>query len=163
MDWVAGTKELRAGVRKYRYVLLAAMLGIFLMLLPGKQEEAVLPEPEETQPGSDDLQDSLSRLLSSLDGAGRVEVLLTQKEGTRTRYQTDEDIREGDIRRSTVLVTQDSRAQTGLVSQVDPPVWQGAVILCQGADLAQVRLALVEAVKSATGLPSDRITVLKMK
>ena len=162
MDWVAGTKALREGFRKYRYVALAALLGIFLMVLPGTPREQPELETEEKQTAPQ-LQDSLSRLLGNVEGAGKVEVLLTQKEGARTIYQYNEDIREGNIRRDTVLVNGEDRAENGLIRQVDPPVWQGAVILCQGADVAGVRLALVEAVKSATGLSSDRITVLKMK
>lgn len=162
MDWVAGKEAFLESVRKYRYVLLAALLGIFLMLLPGKEPapSAAAPEPVQTAP---DLAQSLSRLLSSLEGAGKVEVLLTQKEGERTLYQTDELRNAGDIRQDTVLVTTENRAQTGLVQQVYPPVYRGAVVLCQGADRPQVRLAVMEAVKSATGLSSDRITVLKMK
>jgi len=39
----------------------------------------------------------------------------------------------------------------------------GAVVVCQGADLAQVRLAVTNAVSSYTGLGCDKITVLKMK
>lgn len=39
----------------------------------------------------------------------------------------------------------------------------GAVILCQGADAAEVRLHIVEAVSAFTGLGSNRILVLKMK
>lgn len=39
----------------------------------------------------------------------------------------------------------------------------GAIILCQGADAAEVRLHIVEAVSAFTGLGSNRILVLKMK
>lgn len=39
----------------------------------------------------------------------------------------------------------------------------GAVVVCQGADLAQVRLNVTNAVSSYTGLGCDKITVLKMK
>jgi hypothetical protein len=42
-------------------------------------------------------------------------------------------------------------------------VYQGAVVLCQGAADAAVRLAVVEAVSKATGLGADKICVLKMK
>jgi len=42
-------------------------------------------------------------------------------------------------------------------------LYRGAVVVCQGGDNASVRLAVVEAVSNATGLTSDRITVLKMK
>ena len=55
------------------------------------------------------------------------------------------------------------RADPGLVRQVNPPEYLGAVVLCQGADNPSVKLSIVEAVSKATGLTTDRITVLKMK
>ena len=96
-----------------------------------------------------------------------MEVLLTQVTGEETFYQTDEDISTGestsDVRSDTVLVNGADRSETGLVRQVNPPTYQGAIVLCQGADSAQVKLSIVEAVMSVTGLRSDCITVLKMK
>ena len=68
-----------------------------------------------------------------------------------------------DHRKSTVLISGDNRAENGLLRQRNPPVYLGAIVLCQGADKASIRLAIVEAVTDATGLGSDRITVLKMK
>ena len=93
----------------------------------------------------------------------RVRVLLTQREGERTVYQTDEDSTSSGIRSDTVLLNGSDRSQTGLVQQVNPPTYLGAVIVCQGADSASVRLAIVSAVGSVTGLSTDKITVLKMK
>ena len=61
------------------------------------------------------------------------------------------------------MVTNEERAQNGLVKQVIPPVFQGAVVVCQGGDQPTIRLAIVEAVADATGLTADKITVLKMK
>lgn len=40
---------------------------------------------------------------------------------------------------------------------------EGAVVLCDGARSAQVRLDVTKAVMSYTGLGSDRIAVMKMK
>lgn len=40
---------------------------------------------------------------------------------------------------------------------------EGAVIVCEGASSAQVRLDVTNAVSSYTGLGSDKITVMKMK
>ena len=39
----------------------------------------------------------------------------------------------------------------------------GAVVVCDGADTASVRLYVTNAVMSYTGLGSDRISVIKMK
>jgi uncharacterized protein with ATP-grasp and redox domains len=111
--------------------------------------------------------EQLEEILSQVAGAGRVKVLLTVEEGAWTRYQTDSDTQNaGDsrsVRVDTVIVTDRERAQSGLVTQVNPPVYLGAVVVCQGAESAAVRLAITEAVSDATGLTSDKISVLKMK
>ena len=90
-------------------------------------------------------------------------VLLTQREGEQTVYQTDEDSTSSGVRSDTVLLSGADRSQTGLVRQINPPTYLGAVIVCQGADSASVRLAIVAAVGRVTGLSTDKITVLKMK
>lgn len=166
MDWVSIKSSAVTYLKKYRYVLLVLLAGIFLMALPeGKKDDSVPPATESAaQPG---LQESLAEILSQIAGAGKVQVLLTQSAGEQTVYQTDEDIAAGentsDIRRQTVLVTDSSREEAGLVKQVNPPVYRGAIVLCQGADSAAIRLSIVEAVANATGLTTDKITVLKMK
>ena len=79
----------------------------------------------------------------------------------------DEDLSSGtdseDTRRDTVLISDGNREENGLVRQTIPPVYRGAIIVCQGGNDAKVRLSIVEAVMSVTGLRSDCITVLKMK
>ena len=99
----------------------------------------------------------LEEILSRVEGAGEVAVLLTESRGGEIFYQT-----EGDDQR-TVLVTGTDRSESGLVRTTQSPVYQGAVVVCQGADSPAVRLAVVEAVSNATGLGTDRITVLKME
>lgn len=160
MDWVTWKQGGSSNLRKYGCAVLILAVGIFLMVLPqGKAPEqtAEVPEPEP------DLQQSLTQILSSVEGAGKVEVLLTEAAGARTLYQSDETRSETDLRSTTVLVTGRDREETGLVRQILPPKYQGAVVVCQGAGDSRVKLAIVEAVMSATGLTSDKITVLKMK
>lgn len=164
MDWLAVGKKVGAALIKYKYALLILALGLFLMCLPTGKEKTVETIPEATAvPQQADLAEQLEGILSQIDGAGKVRVLLSSATGEEIHYQTDED-QSGDTTRSdTVLVTGDNRAQTGLVRQVNPPTYLGAVIVCQGADRPVVQLAIVEAVSNVTGLGADRITVLKMK
>lgn len=159
MDLIILKERSLAWIKKYRTCLLVLLVGVVLMLLPAGKTETETPAatPVQTQP---DLQEELEQLLARLDGAGKVQVLLTQAQGSKTQYQTDEN---GNGSTDTVIVTDSDRSQTGLVQQVDPPVYLGAVVLCQGAGKATVRLAIVDAVAKATGLPSSKITVLKMK
>ena len=113
------------------------------------------------------LQEELEQLLSQLEGAGYVKVLLTEAEGERILFQTDDHTEHsetsGSVRKQTVIVSDTGRGENGLVQQILSPVYLGAVVLCQGADSASVRLSIIEAVSSATGLASHNISVLKMK
>ena len=162
MDWAALRSRGGELTKKYRYVLLVVLAGLVLMALP----EGKKPEPETAAPQAEavpDLQTELEEILGKVQGAGKVRVLLTQREGAQTVYQTDEDSDGTDVRLDTVILNGSDRAQTGLVRQVNPPTYLGAVVVCQGADSAAVRLAIAQAVSSVTGLTTNKITVLKMK
>ena len=151
---------------KYKHVLLILLVGIGLMLLPsgGKStsQNAATAEPEPIAK-TQTLQEQLSDLLSRMEGAGRVEVLLTLATGEETLYQTNGDRTSETERFDTVLVSDSGHNETGLIRQVNPPTYLGAVVLCQGADSSALRLAITQAVANATGLGYHKITVLKMK
>lgn len=161
MEHIAIGTKLQEILKKYRYALLVLVLGVGLMLLPVGKSETTAAEPVSTQPEQDttDMERRLEAILSQIQGAGEVQVLLSVAQGEQTVYQADT----ADGRTDTVIITDGDRAQQGLVEQVNPPRYLGAVIVCQGADSAAVRLAIVEAVASATGLGTDHISVLKMK
>ena len=143
-----------AWLQKYRYVLLILLVGIGLMLLPAQKEPAQIPEEEPAKKG---MEARLEAILSRIEGAGRVAVLLTESGGEEILYQTDGN--GGD----TVLITDGQRSEQGLIRTRNPPVYRGAIVVCGGAGSASVRLAIVEAVADVTGLGTDKITVLKME
>lgn len=160
MDLESGKRTLVNYIKKSQYFLIILVAGVLLMIFPdtGRQQpEPVLAEAAVPK----DLEMRLSEILSQISGVGRAEVLLTEEYGLETIYQTDTGQNSSD--KDTVILTDSSRAQYGLVKQIRPPGYRGAVVVCKGADRASVRLAVVEAVMRATGLSSDCITVLKMK
>lgn len=162
MDFLAFREKAGPFLKQYRYVVLLLMLGVLLMLLPKKQERE--PEAPVSVPESaDSLEEDLARILTRIRGAGRVEVLLTEYAGTETLYQTDADRTADSLREDTVVVSDRERGESGLVRQVIPPRYMGAVVVCQGGDNPGVKLAILEAVSRATGLKSNQISVLKMK
>ena len=160
MDLETGKQQFITFVKKYQYVLLVVLVGVVLMLIPQspRESQTVMQTEEAVKP---DLQMQLAAILGQISGVGRVEVLLTEAAGADTVYQVD--IRQNQANADTVIITDRNREETGLVKQIFPPVYRGAVVVCQGADSAGVRLNVVDAVKSVTGLSSDCITVLKMK
>ena len=160
MDLETGKQQFITFVKKYQYVLLVVLVGVVLMLFPqSPRESQTVTQTEEVVEA--DLQMQLAAILGQISGVGKVEVLLTEAAGADTVYQVD--TRQNQANADTVIITDRNREETGLVKQIFPPVYRGAVVVCQGADSAGVRLNVVDAVKSVTGLSSDCITVLKMK
>jgi len=167
MDRLDFTKKIKEIFDRYKYVLLILFIGIFLMLLPGQTDKA--PQQETATPESMPVTcaEELEDILSQMEGVGKVKVLLTEADGAQTIYQTDEDRTDShdnkSLRVETVIVTNGDRGEAGLIRSVTPPVYLGAIIVCQGGDIPSIKLAIVQAVSGVTGISSDRIAVLKMK
>lgn len=160
------TEKLMEWVRKYRFVVLVLLVGIGLMLIPFNSKEKAAVTPQATAPTQPDISRELSQILSQIEGAGEVHVMLTVRTGTSTVYQTDDSTTNGEngsTRQNTVVITDENRTQMGLVQHIVYPEYRGAIIVCQGGDNMQVRLNIMEAVARITGLGMDRISVLKMK
>lgn len=166
MDSVDIKAKMQNFFDKYKYVALIVALGIVLMLLPAGGSDNKSDEGTETSAQTELEADvKLADVLSAIQGVGEVKVQLSVAAGEEKIYQIDEDISDnsGNVRRSTVVISDASRDQQGLVKQVIPPSYLGAVVVCDGGDDPVVRLAVVDAVSKLTGLTTDRISVVKMK
>ena len=167
MDFIKIKARIFEGIGKYKYVWIVLLIGMLLMMMPDKNERKVKTQSEEPAAVTEEnLEDKIETILSHIEGAGRVEVLLTVAQGERILYQTDSSYTQGesntDSRTQTILVTDSQRNETGLIHQKIPPVYMGAIILAEGADQPRVKLAIVDAISDATGLSTDKISVLKM-
>ena len=167
MDWMSVTEKIRTLAGKYKFVLLILLAGILLMSLPEAREEPIKPDAPLPETGSRSKSEELEEILSQIDGVGKVRVMLTEAAGSETIYQTDEDRNQSsdaeDLRVETVIISGSDRTEKGLVRTIVPPVYLGAIIVCQGGDSPVVRLSVIQAVSNVTGIGTDRITVVKMK
>ena len=177
-DW---SKKLPALLKKYKYPALVLLLGLLLVLLPGKRTQQAAPqqiEPQstETEAVSDDqdyrrsTEKQLAAILSKVEGAGRVEVMLTLRYGPAVSYQTDfeNSSQTGDgvtttAKQSTVILHREGAYDEAAVVKTEYPVFCGALVVSEGADDPTVRLDLMNAVAALLGLGTDKITVVKMK
>lgn len=152
---------------KYKYVLLVLAAGLALLLWPTGEKE----KPRESvQSGAAEdfdlaaLEEKLSQTLSQVEGAGKVTVALTVKSGMEQVPLTDRSTsvseRGNSVEEKTVVIGTGSGQET-VVRMQRGPVFQGAVVVAQGADRAEVKLLLTRAVSALTGLGADRITVCK--
>ena len=160
MDASLPKQRINALFGKYKYPILVLLVGLALLALPKGEPPEQVQLPAETV--AVDLERRLEALLSQIAGAGQVRVLLTEDTGRETVYQTDTQTDADSVREDTVIVEDSARVETGLVRRTLEPHYRGAVILCQGADVPGVKLAIVEAVRCVTGLGADRISVQKL-
>ena len=163
------TSKLQGLAGKYRYALLVLVIGLALLLIPGKdtqqKQSEIISSPTPAQQSF--TSEALAEILQSIQGAGKVKVLLSTASGEETVYQTDSDTATsgdgGSTRIQTAIVTDSQRSEAGLIRQVNPPGYLGAIVVCEGADNPTVKLAVAQAVAKITGLGTDAICVLKMK
>lgn len=160
MDWMKVTQFMK----KYKWPMVILLVGFVLILLPTgagskAQDSGIIEAPDNIL----SVEEALSEILSKVHGAGKVRVMLTVASGEETTYQCNSSISEnGSQKIDTVIISDSDRKEQGLIRQINPPVYLGAIIVCQGADSPAVRWTLIEAVSAVTGLRTDKISVLKM-
>ena len=151
---------------RYKYAALVVLIGAGLLLWPSGKSDR---QQAEQTPESRDVQGEMEEILGAISGVGQVRVMLTvESDGERQLAQDSQLSYSGDTaapsdysrQSETVLVDGGSGDQV-VVTRTLSPTYRGALVVCQGADRAEVRLAVTEAVAALTGLAADRITVAK--
>ena len=164
------------GVRKlwdrYKYAILILLVGAGLLLWPGGSGHTAQTGQSEAPPAytaAETLRKDLEEILGQIQGVGTVRVLLTaDSNGERQLAQNSELRYSGstaapeDYSRTSETVLLDLNDQEApIVTRILYPTYRGALVVCQGGDRADVKLAVTEAVSALTGLSSDRVTVAK--
>ena len=116
-----------------------------------------------------DLQADMEEILGTISGVGQVKVLLTvDSDGERQLAQNTELAYSGSTaapedysRRSETVLVDGAEGDGTVVVRTVYPTYRGALVVCQGGDRAEVKLAVTEAVAALTGLSADRVTVAK--
>lgn len=167
MELKSYVEKVVAFIGKYKYAVLIVLIGLVLIMIPERSAEVSENSSVIQDDTEESFEDALEEILSKIKGCGNVEVMLTISEGEEVLFQTDDVIsgngENADKRTDTVTVTDTNKVESGLVRQINPPVYRGAIIVCQGADDPVVKLAVTEAVSKITGIGANCISVLKMK
>lgn len=126
----------------------------------------------------DDLETRLEDILASIDGVGKVKVLIKYSESSSvvpmynettsesTTKETDgdganKDVKETESKRE-IVYTDENGKNTPITEKVIMPVIEGAIVTAQGAGNANVKTSIVSAVEAVTGLAVHKIQVFEM-
>ena len=127
----------------------------------------------------DENEEKLANILSNIEGVGKVKVLLTYSqtstyiplynENLRESNTTETDssggsrtVAESDSEKEVIYKEDSSGNREPVTQSVISPQIEGAIITAEGADNAEVKSAIVQAVEAATGLATHKIQVFKM-
>ena len=127
----------------------------------------------------DENEEKLANILSNIAGVGKVKVLLTYSETStyvpiynenlKASNTTETDsaggsrtVSETDSQKEVIYKEDSSGNQEPVTQSIISPKIEGAIITAEGADNAEVKTSIVEAVEAATGLATHKIQVFKM-
>ena len=149
-----------SGIKENPYVLAVLALGLVLMLLPAGEKTEAAPVKAENDSlcpafSLEKEQERLQSALESISGVGKTKVLLSLKSTAERRLALSDG--------ETVILSAGSGREQPVELNYIYPEYMGAVIVCQGAESAQISLQVISAVSAFTGLGTDSIQVLKME
>lgn len=143
------------------------------------QKNQTIQEKESQVVEQNELEQKLETILSKIEGAGNVEVLITYSQSSElvpvynessTVSTTEESDQQGGTRKIEENTTQkeviyeENSGQKELVTQkiINPKV-EGAIILAEGAEDSTVKTNIVQAVEAVTGIATHKIQVFTSK
>ncbi len=157
-----------------RFLLIAIGVVCLLVLVAfesggsGKAEhttERVTPLPDEYIGNTEK---ELKAILSQVEGAGQVHVMITLESCFENVYAHDytnktESQRESNHSNITeeLVVVNSSDGEDGVVIKVYEPVIKGVAVVCEGADNVKVKSAITETVCALFDISSAKVSVTK--
>ncbi|MCI5751772.1 MAG: hypothetical protein MR038_04725 [Oscillospiraceae bacterium] len=140
------------------------VLGMLLIIFSGGSSDDSPEKSSDTEAFSqngayeEELEKRLAEILSSIQGVGDVNVMITLSSTEEYVYAEETDTSADRQQREYVIAD-----KGGIITKVNSPAVTGAVIVCEGGGDTRVCEKVYEAVSVALGLPSNRICVVKME
>lgn len=176
MEKLKRIKALLQSEKRVRLLAILGAVGVLLICLsefvsfsPNAGKKDVSTETD-TLDFCESTEDKLESIISQMQGAGRVQVMITLESSDEKIYAADSktDIKTGSDtqQKSTdekyVLIDDGSR-DDGILLKTNAPKVKGVIVVCDGGDDPSVAKQITDAVSAALGVGANRVSVLKMK
>lgn len=145
---------------KPEYLMIAAAAIIVLILFGSSFVKTQTKKDYDVNDYVDMLETKLSDRLSELDGAGKVNVIISVKSGMRSEIATEKQV--GGIGDRTTETPVLISGKPLVLGEIYPEIC-GVIIMAKGAENVKVRLSLIMATQTFLDVSSDKIQVLPMR
>ncbi len=164
---------------QYVAVLLLAIiiLTIYFSSFKSGAQNTPAPETSKAAVGYDDLEERLEKILSKIDGAGKVDVMITYEStpekvpalSVDKQISTSTDIGQNGTNttnientQSDVVTVNGGNGNDAFILRENTPKIMGVIVIAEGADSITVKLDLLRAVETVLNVSPDRVDVYKM-
>ena len=103
----------------------------------------------------------LEELLSTVDGAGQVRVMLTWEGSSERQVEKDRISNADSVEEETIYQENDSGKYPYVVSWTNPKV-TGVLVIAEGGGNTKVKAEILEAVQALFGIEPHKIKIMKM-
>ncbi len=172
--------KIKSMISKYKYVVPIIAVGVVLLLWPSgdkteTDDTSIVHKKSDNEQEVAETEKRLSKILSMVSGVGRVEVFLALEHDSKVTYASNVNVsaderNDGNLtgnsnkssQTNIVTVRDENGNETALVTARSAVKYRGALVVCDGGDIASVRLKITQAVSNLLSLSTDAISVMKM-
>lgn len=168
-------KKLFGQIKNTKVLLIIFIVGIVLLMMPGgndtKEQKRLNESADDFILYQDKLKKDLEKIISSIKGAGNVDVMITFYDSGNTYFAKDESESstksEGETAKSKdishVLKSEGSSQESPIITKKTYPEISGVLICAKGAKNPQIKNNIIKAAQALLGVKSHRIEVLERK
>lgn len=174
------TKIMFQKLKKVKHIeIIVAVIAVLIMVLiyfvsfqTGGSDKKKTDVATNAESVTAELENKVSDILSSIQGAGKVKVLITFSSTVEKIYYTTESTTTNktingsgsttEMETSTSTVVKDGDNEPVVVKELLPEVL-GVVVVSEGAKNISTKLALIKAVQTVLGIKADIIEVFAMQ
>ncbi len=168
-------KNLLKKDKKLLVIFVLAVIGIIFLLIseiiPDEEKSEDIKEFYTSEKYAQTVEEKLSSLISSIEGAGKTEVMVTLDTSEENVYakQVKSDKENNDNKNSAkyeyeyIIIKSDSSGEEGMLLKVIEPDIRGVAIVCDGGDNPTVRENIISAVSAVLDIKTNNISICKRK
>ncbi|WP_040196967.1 hypothetical protein [Candidatus Soleaferrea massiliensis] len=171
--------------KKVGIILIIGLVGIALIFLsefiggtPKKEEKDFSNQDILTNNYAYELEEKLLKVVSTIEGVGQAQVMVTLENGVEYVYAQEEKTsvdRNEDTKSDSTTKTQEKGSSEGKIVVIDgqngtkealvqtekQPTVKGVVIICEGGDDIMVEQKIIDVVGTALDISANRVCVAK--
>lgn len=162
--------------KRVKFILIIGLLGIVFIFMSQffvsdtKAETDKTPKEISLEDYKENLEFSLQKFISKIDGVGKSEVFITLIGSGETSFlkENKNDINKSDTSSSqsvseSYVLTDGKDGKTTVVKSRTNPEIKGVLVICDGGDSIKIKAEVLDAVTTAFNLSSSRVYISKLR